>query len=141
MRSVRAVAARMLSIGALSIGALSIGALSCSSPSGNDLSGPGTVRIRFETPNSDDGAIKLLLSGPGISAIGATGDLMVFSRLGAGGMTTIAAFGDLADGFIVTFDVPDRSDLDKYSATLLEVSGPDNALRGSLTGYKVTVEY
>ena len=136
MRSVRAVAARMLSIGVLSIGVLS-----CSSPSGNDPSGPGTVRIRFETPNSDDGAVKLLLSGPGISAIGATGDLMLFSRLGAGGTTTIAAFGDIADGFIVSFDVPDRSDLDAYSATLLEVSGPDNALRGSLTGYKVTVEY
>jgi hypothetical protein len=120
---------------------LSLVALSCSAPSGNDRSGPGTVQLRFQTPNSGDGAIKFTLNGPGITGVVAAGDLMVYSRLGAGNTTTVAVFGDLADGLIVTFDVPDVAALDDYIATLLQVAGPDNTLRTSLTGYGVTIEY
>jgi hypothetical protein len=118
-----------------------LGALSCSAPSGIGPSGPGTVHLRLQTPNIGDGAMKFTLTGPGITGVVAAGDLLIFSRLGAGNTTTIAVFGDLTDGPIVSFDVPDRSDLGEYTATLQQVAGPDNALRSSLSGYKVTVGY
>jgi hypothetical protein len=121
--------------------ALALAALSCNAPTGDHRSGPGTVSIRFDSPNTGDGALKLSLSGPGITAVTASGDLMVFSRQGGGTTTTIAIFGELADGLIVTFDVPDLADLESYRATLLEVAGPDNNLRASLAGYSVSVEY
>lgn len=120
---------------------LTLGALSCSPPSGNDRTGPGTVSLRFETPHSGDGAIKFTLVGPGITDLVAAGELIVHSRIGAGNTTTVAVFGALTDGLVVKFDVPDLSDLGDYTATLLQVAGPDNALRSSLTGYKVTVGY
>jgi hypothetical protein len=105
-----------------------------------DLSGPGTLTVRFVSAQPGDAAIRFTLYGPAISGIETETDLVLYSFSPNTTTHRIAIFGDLSTGSVLRFDVPDLSELAGYQVQLHEVADGANALRTSLAGYTITVE-
>lgn len=113
---------------------------SCDRGGGGTEPQPGSLNVVLATPHTDDRALLLTLSGPAIADVRAgTGGYVVHSRPGADGSVSVAVFGTLAAGPLVTFTVPDVAGAGQYTATLGDVAGADNALRASVSGYSLTV--
>jgi hypothetical protein len=111
---------------------------------GRDGSGteptPGSLSVVLATPHANDRAAMLTLTGPGIADVRpATGGYVVHSRAGAANSVTVAVFGALAAGPLVTFTVPDVAAAAQYTATLGDVADAANILRPTASGYSLTV--
>jgi len=71
----------------------------------------------------------------------AVDDTSLYVRYAQDGTTVTAVLvGDLQGGALVTFHVPDVDTVSSYSATITQVADRSNVLRGSLTGYALTVD-
>ena len=101
---------------------------------------PGTLTARLVTPNSDDGAILLDITGPAPAAeiTAAVQGAVVHSRTN-GNTTRVAVFGSLASGALLRFSVPDVNAAAQFTAQVTEASDRANALRPSATGYQITI--
>ena len=101
---------------------------------------PGTLAIRLVSPNTDDGALVLSISGPAPAAdVTATAQGAVVHARSAGNTTRVAVFGSLASGALLKFSVPDVNAVAQYSAQVTEASDRSSALRTSVTGYQLSV--
>lgn len=100
----------------------------------------GSFSLTLATPNTDDAALFFELRGPGITAIHATNAAAHLFADSTGTTIRGAILGPLPVGALVRFDVPDTTKLADYTASVLDVAGPDNTLRESLTGYALRVE-
>jgi hypothetical protein len=125
------------------VAALAVAAACADDSADDSMGGParaGTLIVRLTTPHTDDGAMTFEVSGPPIdSAIAVNASLRLFTRR-AGSSTIVGALvGVVANGAVVTLQVPDVGAAAGYTATVLEVADRQNALRGSLTGYTLTV--
>jgi len=110
----------------------------------NDATGgqmqAGTLTLRLTTPHPDDGAMTFQVSGAPIdSAVAINGSLRLFTRREGSSTVVGAVVGALANGALITLDVPDVGAAARYTATVLEVADRQDALRASLTGYVLTV--
>ena len=109
----------------------------------NDATGgdtqAGTLTLRLTTPHADDGAMTFEVGGAPIdSAVVINTSLRLFTR--RDGSTIVGAVvGSLANGGVITLHVPDVGAAARYTATVLEVADPQDALRTSLAGYALTV--
>ena len=100
----------------------------------------GTLSVTLTTPNMDDGAILFEVTGPDIVSVTVTVPEH-YTHVGHDGSTlTMVIVGDIESGLLVGFDVPDASAVASYSATALQVADRTNELRGTLSGYDLTVE-
>lgn len=105
---------------------------------------PGTLTVSLTTPNADDRAIHLSIEGA--AAADSVSNVQVssasftaFSRDLDGNEVATAVFGDLANGALVRFSVPDVNRASSYSATIVDVADASNEVRGSLSGYSLDV--
>jgi len=99
----------------------------------------GSFSLTLATPNTDDAALFFELRGPGITAIHATNAAAHLFADSAGTTIRGAIVGPLSVGALATFDVPDTTRVGDYTALVLDVAGPDNTLRASLTGYALRI--
>jgi hypothetical protein len=114
--------------------------VACGGSDGTTGPTAGTLTVTLTTPNTDDGAILLTVSGPDMTQI-AVDDTSLYVRYAQDGTTVTAVLvGDLESGSLVTFHVPDVDAVSSYSATITQVADRSNVLRGSLTGYALTVD-
>ena len=121
------------------LAALLLGA-ACSNESTGSVAGAGTLTLRLTTPSSDDGALLFELSGPPIdTTVAANASLQLFTHRTDGSTLVGAVVGTLANGGVVTLQVPDVGAAAQYTARLLEVADRQNVLRTSLTGYALSV--
>jgi len=109
----------------------------------NDATGgdrqAGTLTVRLTTPNADDGAMTFQVSGAAIdSATAVNQSLRLFTRRDGGDVVGVVV-GALANGAVITLQVPDVGEAARYRATVLEVADRQDALRASLVGYALTV--
>jgi hypothetical protein len=123
--------------------ALSVAAGCSDDPTGGPTGGgaqAGTVILRLTTPYADDGAVLFEVSGPPIdSAVAVNGSLRLFTRRAGGSTIVGVVVGVVTGGAVVTLHVPDVGAAAGYTARVLEVADRQDALRGSLTGYALTV--
>jgi len=115
--------------------------VACSdNPSGSVAQG-GTLTLRLTTPHTDDGAMTFAVTGPPIDSVMAVNaSLRLFTRRASGGPTIIAVVvGAVANGAVVTLQVPDVGAAAGYTARIVEVADRQDALRASLAGYALTV--
>ena len=101
---------------------------------------PGTLVVTLTTPNADDGAILLSISGGGIDTptTVATSHLL-FQRLTGTSSVNTVVVGNITAGPLLRFDVPNVNDASSYVATITEVADRDNGLRTSLAGYSLSI--
>jgi hypothetical protein len=103
-----------------------------------DPPAPGVLAATLSTPNTDDRALIVELSGPGITAVqAAAGSGHTVHSRASGSTVRAALFGDLTDGAVLRFSVPDVSRANAYTARVVEASGADNSLREDVTGYRL----
>lgn len=127
----------------MAVAASAVGLVACSGDGngGPPPTGPtaGTFAVTLSTPNTDDGAIVFRVTGPGVTQIAnaVPSRYMHFDQVGTS--LTVVIVGNLADGTLLTFRVPDVSAVSSYSATVLEVADQTNELRGSVGGYGLAV--
>jgi hypothetical protein len=101
---------------------------------------PGTLTVTLTTPNADDGAILLTVSGPDMTQVTAADGSLYFRHAGGTGAVTAVLVGDVQAGSLLTFHVPDVTAAGSYSATITQVADRSNTVRASLAGYALTVE-
>ena len=120
------------------VGALLIVGLACDDSTEPPV--PGSVTISLNTPNTDDGAVALTLTGPGLSNLVPTSSsLKVFWRLVAENELRALVFGNLTSGPVFSVDVQNVNTPSLYSATITQVATRDDELRADMSGYTVTV--
>jgi hypothetical protein len=96
-------------------------------------SAPGTLTASVVSPTGPEGAALVTLVGQGMGAIGPSDEGRVFSQ--AHGDTVNVVVVNVAGGALrFTIQVADTTN--PPAGTLVEVSGPDDRIRG-LTGYKL----
>ena len=131
----------------LSLAAL-IGGLACGSDSGKILlerrcalanPGPGTATVSLTTPNADDGAVLVTLTGPGVSnpQPGSSAYRLYFRVVSADELRVMVV-GDLSAGVLLTLGVGAVTSIGQYSGTFVEVASRTDVLRATLTGYSLT---
>lgn len=101
---------------------------------------PGELTATLVTPNADDRAILITITGPGpVSSVAAANDdYVVFSKV-SGSKVSVALFGSLTSGTVIRFHVPDVGLVSSYTASLVEVVDPANNVRPQQTGYSVSI--
>ena len=101
---------------------------------------PGSLTARLVTPNADDGAILLDITGPAPAAeiTPAVQGAIVHSRTN-GNTTRVAVFGSLASGALLKFSVPDVNAAPQFTGQVTEASDRASTLRASVTGYQIVI--
>ncbi|WKW11350.1 hypothetical protein Strain138_000593 [Pseudogemmatithrix spongiicola] len=116
---------------------------SCAEPTAPQRPVAGALQVTWTTPHVDDRSALLRVVLPsGLSATGldgATPGIEVFHRQ-SGDTLFIAAFGELASGALLRFEVPDVRQASRIAATIVEVGAADDALRTTTDGYAVRVQ-
>ena len=97
---------------------------------------PGIVAVSLVTPDLFDGAILFALTGPGVSDVKpASSAYVAYWRVVSPTEARVIVLGDLSSGVLATFGVADVSQLDQYSAQVLEVASRGDGVRSSVIGY------
>jgi hypothetical protein len=101
---------------------------------------PGDLTIELTSPNTDDGAIKLIIVSPvtptAISSAAAGVEIFTSGPLSTS--TTVIVTGDLSAGPLLHITVPDTRDDEDYAATVVQVASATYAIRTN-TGYALDV--
>lgn len=96
--------------------------------------GPGAFTASLVSPHGAEGAAVLELVGPGIQGVSGDG-ARVWGRPGAGDTVTVVVIADEAGS--LGFRVAVADTLRRPEARVVQVAGPDDALREALEGYRV----
>ncbi len=114
--------------------------LACGDDGGPTGPVAGSLTVSLTTPNADDGAILLTVSGGDIdNAASALGPSFAFYSSQSGSSLTAIIVGDIVAGDLMTIHVPDVGAASSYTATAVQIAARSNALRSSLSGYELTV--
>lgn len=87
------------------------------------------VTVELTSPNEDDGAILLAVTGGSVDAASAvSGDAALYSG-STGGSTLVAVVGNVTSGPLFEFEAEGGSGSPDYFVEIVEVSDRDNLLR------------
>ena len=100
----------------------------------------GVVTLSLVTPNADDGAMALVLTGPGITSIASgSGAYAVYWRVVSPTEARVIVVGDLSNGVLATAQIAEANRLSGYHVEILEVATRSDAVRPSTAGYAITL--
>ena len=120
---------------------LSVALMGAGLACGGGSTGPkaGTATVSLVTPNSDDGAVQLTLTGPGLANVqSATSAYHVYSRVVSAGELRVIVVGDLTAGVVLTVSVDDVNKVGQYGGTVVDAASRTDVSRTALAGYGVT---
>lgn len=99
-------------------------------------SGPGTLTATVVSPNGAEGAAVVEVFGPGITGVESL-DGRAFSERRGDTVRVVVVREDGAGTLRFILSVADTTQ--HFGGTVLEVAGPDDTLRGSVSTYTLTV--
>ena len=118
--------------------AVLVGGLACGSDSGTNPT-PGTATVSLATPNADDGAVLVTLTGPGLAnPQAASSAYHTYFRLASANELRVIVVGNLSAGALLTVGVGEVNHIGKYAGTVVEAASRMDQLRSALTGYSLT---
>lgn len=125
----------------LGAGALALALVAgCKSDNGPAANTAGTLRLSFSSPNENDGALVMVITGPSITKIAAVGALKISTAAVGSNGQRVLVLGDLpGSGDILTFEVPDTSKTASYVTTLEQVADRTTFSLLSPGGYSLGV--
>jgi hypothetical protein len=101
---------------------------------------PGSLLLSVTTPATDDGAILVRVSGPGIMGVQPTSSGQdMFWRLASEDEARAIVIGAVQTGPLLTIQVPDVNRVAEYTAEVGEVAAESDAIRAALTGYSLSL--
>jgi hypothetical protein len=101
---------------------------------------PSSAVVSLTTPNADDGAVIVMISGPNLATIQpADSHYVVYSRLASAQEARVIVIGNLVAGplFTVRFGAPHL--ISAYSGAVQQVATRGDSILSSTVGYRVTV--
>ncbi len=101
-------------------------------------SGPGFLRVLWQTPRSNDGALLITLSGGPLDSLRVSQTTLLTAPPGVNDQQLIIA-GDVRAGVVLLFWVPERTNVANYRAVLNQVATRADFLQQSLTDYSLTI--
>lgn len=114
----------------LLLAALGLGACSDSIP------GAGTLVATVVSPNVNEGAAIVTVTGPGITGVSAAPGGQVFSQPQGEGVRVVVVAEPAA---VLSFLVEVDDTTADFTGQVLEVAGPTDVLRNSLVNYEVEI--
>lgn len=125
---------------ALALGAFVSACGSSGSGGGNTGPSAGTLYVTYSTPNTDDGALLVKVTGGAVTAVAIDTSLKGFSRVSANGDTTmIVVAGAVKSGVVAKLSVPDTRAVLAYSGTVLQVAQAATYAQRTVVGRSVVV--
>ena len=103
-----------------------------------DTINPGFVTVTLATPNSNDGALLLTLSGGTMDSLQASAGTIFFASTGTNKFRVMVA-GTIADGPVVRFWMPDRRNVAQYLATLEQAAVRSTYVQQDISGYSLSI--
>ena len=105
----------------------------------------GTFRVNLTSPNADDRAIHIRITGSGaadsVSNVqAANASYTIHARLDNGNTAQAAVFGNLTNGALVTFSVPNVNNASLYTLRVVDAADANNALRTNQVSYTLQVQ-
>ena len=100
---------------------------------------PGVLRVSLATPNGDDGAIMLEMTGA-VDSIEAAGSYALFVARPTAEITRLIVTGALADGLLLRIHVPDVGAQALLGIRILQVAARGTYLQRPLGGYGLIVQ-
>jgi hypothetical protein len=115
--------------------------LGCGGDAGLEGSGPepGALRVTLVTPNSDDGAVMLQVSGI-IDSVVAAPPYGLFSASPSTDVTRVIVTGALGDGLLLRLYLPDVAQAGSLGVEIMEVVQQATYLQRSTAGYGLIVQ-
>ena len=127
--------------GAIAAGLLAVA--SCGGdPTPTEPSGPvpGVLNVALITPNADDGALLLTISGgPVVSVEAASPGYQVYSFTPDTTNIRLLVSGDIATGALLRIHVADTRRAASYHATIAQAASRTTFAQRALSGYSFTV--
>lgn len=99
---------------------------------------PGLVDLVLATPNSNDGALLLSITGALVSSVTAQSFEVASVGAGSSGVKLLVR-GNLTDGVIAQITVPDRHKLSSYQVTVNQAAARTTYQQQPLAGYAVNL--
>jgi hypothetical protein len=96
--------------------------------------------VSLSTPNTNDGAVVLTLTGPDLATISSANTrYVVYSRLSSSREAHVIVIGDLVPGplFIVEYGNPQA--VSAYAGSIQQVATRGDSVLGSVQGYHLSV--
>lgn len=109
-----------------------------SSGTGPTQPDPGPVEVRLTTPNSDDGIMRIVVTGGAVSGVASASYEVASATFGADS-TVILVRGDLTSGDVAEITVPDRHALTSYAARVDQAASRKTYQLQDVSGYAVTL--
>ena len=122
---------------ALAVAALVLGAAACSDSNGPAV--PVTAVAALTTPRTDDGAVLVTITGPGLADVQpANSFYRLYWRLASDSELRVVVVGDVAQGPLFTVSLSSGR-VSQYTATVTDAASRADAAREALSGYAVTL--
>lgn len=120
--------------------ALAAGLVLSACGGGGGGTGPtaGSLAVTFSTPNADDGAVLMTISGAQIDSV-SFGSYVGYSRKVNADSVVVVVAGHVAAGTLLTFAVPNTSAVSSYHAHILQVAQRSTYAQRALSGYGAVV--
>ncbi|NIM52496.1 MAG: hypothetical protein GTN62_14290 [Gemmatimonadales bacterium] len=101
---------------------------------------PGRVTVVLSTPNTNDGAVLFTLSGGVIDSLTPSSSRFTLFSVETD-INTLRAIvaGDLADGAVAVFWMPDRRTIAAYSATVQQAAARSTYQQQDIGSYRLTI--
>ncbi|MEP6591539.1 MAG: hypothetical protein ABJC19_10185 [Gemmatimonadota bacterium] len=99
---------------------------------------PGTLVLRLASPGVNDGALLVVLSGGPVGAVHPADGLEAVQQTDGAG-THLLLVGNVAEGVLATFDVPDVAHASAYVAAVVQVADRTTFALLDVAPYRVTV--
>ena len=104
----------------------------------DDTINPGFMNVTLATPNSNDGALLLTLTGGTMDSLEAPAGTIFFAATGTNTFRVMVA-GTIADGPVVRFWMPDRRNVSQYVATLEQAAVRSTYVQQDIGGYSLSI--
>ncbi len=122
-----------------------IGLAGCGDDGGPITPTAGTFTVNLTSPNADDKAIHIRITGAGaadsVSNVqAANASHTIHARLENGNTAQAAVFGNLTNGALVTFSVPNVNNAGRYTISVVDAADANNALRNNQGSYTLQVQ-
>jgi hypothetical protein len=122
------------------IGSLLLAGVTTLAACAHDTSGPtaGTLAVNLASPNNDDGAVLLTVSGGPIDSVASPGHQIYSARLDSSTLRLIVT-GNVASGTIATIYLADMRLASNYSATVNQVAARESYAQHDAASYTLTL--
>lgn len=119
-------------------GLLALAMLTAACGDSTGTGSPGTLLVSLESPNADDGAVAVTVTGTGLTSVApANSSSRIYWRLVSETRIEVLVFGNITAGPLFSVSVGDVTHPERYHGDVTQVAARTDALRDDVSGYVI----